>query len=765
PPLLPPRMATLVSTVSGATRLSLEIAALFWEAVFDAVAESTSGGRWLGTAAANEGRQLAAAVARVLAPLTRANPRIVSRAAHASAALGGAVAGRVLAAAEGLVEGGFTLSARAVNLGLHAAGEYVRMVDAVFGATDTSRVLASFVHMCRHEALENNPEVRALVRDHGRVGFAAQVVKTVVAWGCLQVVTRGRAHAYRLDLVHTNIGAPRVFCARRFVASDGSPMPAARTPAPASPGYLADEDMHRRTPTRSRARSATVDSAASYASRPAMALDDSSSDDDAHLALSDQEGGSFRDVEWNRRLVEALHGLSAARRPHGDSEDDSDPSVWAALGSAREPAGVSGDSSESDSSMGVRPTAVFPAFESAPASLVSSPQFAATPARRRSSTAAEGTAQFPSTAPATTPADALPLPPPNALAVPGLGMRPTITPILDLPALEPETAGATAMQQEFPRKPLLFNLARFISVASSAYGRSFMRVIGLDRGMIDARALLDAFGDPEPPTPRLSRTGSAQSLAPDASPAGASSRSPRAQPMSSYHAPRSPRPAVGGSRRPRRAHHARRPVSEHPNHCSFAQHTGIPLGDLLFSSYVPPLVPGVSLAASAQASAVERKLRHQRSLSAAKRAANDAEADDRARQCARAEEARKSVPAVQVPAEVAESAGWLSGIPLVGAIYGRLPSPLGALSAVPGVPSVSGLVSRTFGMATDAAPPSRPKREPTARQVRRFDKLRRRLVYRNPSIHALVHYIAVDHATRAVVLACRGTLGISDLFV
>ncbi|KAJ2383815.1 hypothetical protein GGI05_005192, partial [Coemansia sp. RSA 2603] len=44
PPLLPQRMATLVSTFSGATRLSIEITALFWEAIFDTISESTSSG-------------------------------------------------------------------------------------------------------------------------------------------------------------------------------------------------------------------------------------------------------------------------------------------------------------------------------------------------------------------------------------------------------------------------------------------------------------------------------------------------------------------------------------------------------------------------------------------------------------------------------------------------------------------------------------------------------------------------------------------------
>ncbi|KAI9499772.1 hypothetical protein BX070DRAFT_217779 [Coemansia spiralis] len=327
-------MATLVSSVSGATRLSLEIVSLFWEAVFDTIAESTSSGLLLGSTAWQEAKAVALTAASILSPLSALNPQIVSRIISSSTAAGYSVVNQSLTAAENILEGGFSLYTKAVNMSLHAAGEYVRLIDAIFGSTDTSRVLAYVVHMCRREALDNNPEIRALIGEVGLVSFVSQVVKTIVAWICLQVVNHGRSRPYRLDLVYTNI------------------------------------------------RNDT--------------------------ALPPKE------------------------------------SKW--------------------------------------------------------------------------------------------------------------------LQQEFPRKPLLFNLARFISLASSVYGHSFMRVLGLDHGMIDARA---------------------------------------------------------------------RPVTDHPNHFCFSQHTGIPLSDLLFSSYVSPI----------------------------------------------------------------------------------------------------------------------------------------RLVYRNPSIHALVHYIAVDHATRSVVLACRGTLGISDLFI
>ncbi|KAJ2699616.1 hypothetical protein H4218_002533 [Coemansia sp. IMI 209128] len=739
-PLLPQRMATLVSQVSGATRLSLEITGLFWEAIFDTVSESTNSGIWLGTAAWEEVRSLGLAAASVLSPLSSLNPRIVSRLVSSTTAAGYSVVNQSLAAAESLLEGGFTLYTGAVNTGLHLAGEYVRLIDALFGSTDTSRVLASFMHMCRREAIEKNPEIKALIDEHGIVGFGSQVLKTVVAWICLQVVTHGRSRPYRMELVCSNVQAGPVFCPRKFIDSNGKPLPAKsaallRTPAdtrtPVTPMGM--------SPLADHGREGSV-------AQPAM-----SSEDEEYHALSDQEGSSRLDPDWDQQLMEALRRESLRnerRQKQPESTEDSmahdsqrsRSSLWSTLLMVRESAAAAAaqahgttDTSTSDSDQGPPvPRGVSVPFDSAPASLTSSPQFPATPGidapriRRSYTTTGEV----------------------HCECAPPLG---------DIPMLDglPPSIGSQWMQ-EFPRKPLLFNLARFISVASSAYGHNFMQVLGLGHGMIDARALIDEFGDYE--VSRLSQSNSVLSMDLAASP-GPSNKLPRAQPMSTYHThstynpsrPESQRlyerrhfragsPRVSGHRRaPVRRHRKRRQLSEHPNHRCFSQHTGIPLGDLLFSSYVPPIVPGVTKAASAQASAVERKLRNKKK----KRNEGEPEAEP--------------IPA---PIDAVKKQGWLSSIPIVGGICRRLPSPMAVLSAVPVIP---GLVSRVLGTAEVSGPQPRP--EPTPGQVRRFDKLRQRLVYRNPSIHALVHYIAVDHATRSVVLACRGTLGISDLFI
>ncbi|KAJ1659595.1 hypothetical protein GGF38_004054, partial [Coemansia sp. RSA 25] len=488
--------------------------------------------------------------------------------------------------------GGFSLYTRTVNMGLYAAGEYVRLIDALFGSTDTSRVLASFMHMCRREAFEKNPEIRALVDEHGVVGFGSQVLKTIVAWICLQVVTHGRSRPYRMELVYSNVQAgASAFCPRKFIDSSGRPLPAAAQAAAPS---------RRRTPD-----------AGTPMTPPAPSDKGDEDEGDAYYALSDQEGTSHMDPDWDQRLMEALRKLSLRNEQHAQSQSQSQgqnqglnqsqgqsqsqnpnpnqqSSLWSTLLMVRESAailaqgaGSDGSSSDSDPCSVRHGRRMSAPFESAPASLVSSPQHPATPGLR--------------------------------------GRTPRRWSSTEVPALGGQAAAAAHesrwLQQEFPRKPLLFNLARFIPVASSAYGHSFMRVLGLAHGMVDARALIAEFGDYEV---GISQSASSASIADQSA-----ARLPRAQPMSSYHTHSAYRAARPDSQRqyerrhfraaspctpsrrppPVRRHRRRRPVSEHPNHFCFAQHTGIPLGDLLFSSYVPPIVPGVSNAASAQAEA------------------------------------------------------------------------------------------------------------------------------------------------------------------
>lgn len=726
PPLLPPRLATLVSAMSGATRLSLEITALFWEAVFETIAESTNGGLWLGSAAWNEARLVLMTAANLLSPLTAFNPQIVTRTVQVSMAAGITVINQSVGALEHLLEGGFAAYTNTVNMGLHAAGEYVRLIDALFGSTDTSRVLASFIHMWRRETYDNNPEIRALISQHGIVGFCYQVIKTIAAWICLQVVTRGRSQIYRLETVATNVDQ-RVFCQRRYVDAEGCPIPATDRP---ECGNMQDHMSGQETP---------------------VAADDSegaNSDDGEYYPLSDQEA-PHTDPEWDQRLMDALHALSLRTDRQRETELNqrqprkSRSSLWSTLSEFRN-ANTNGTQNEEDTSSSSSSSSssalvhgrVSPAFESAPASLFSSPQF--TPIhnfgdeyRPRSRTVAETT----------------------MAVMPQESEMPFIQPT----AVSEEPQQGRWMQQEFPRKPLLFNLARFITISSSAYGHAFLKILRLSHSVIDSRALIEEFGDYEVYSRRssISPNSSTASLASSHSRRLSSvslTKLPRAQPMSTYHTHSAYNPSRPGSQRQyerrhfrspnqqpasrngmsrrapiRRHNYRRRPVTEHPNHYSFVQHTGIPLSDLLFSSYVSPIVPGVSRAANAKASEVERKIRSK-------------------------QHSRKPSAKPEEPTTADKS--WMSSIPIVGSIYQNLPS----------VPSIFSR-STASNEETSAKKKNDNKDLPSLGQFRRFDRIRRRLVYRNPSVHALVHYISVDHATRSVVLACRGTLGISDLFI
>ncbi|KAJ2475363.1 hypothetical protein IWW47_006516, partial [Coemansia sp. RSA 2052] len=308
-------------------------------------------------------------------------------------AAGYSVVNQSLAAAERLLEGGFSLYTRTVNMGLYAAGEYVRLIDALFGSTDTSRVLASFMHMCRREAFEKNPEIRALVDEHGVVGFGSQVLKTIVAWICLQVVTHGRSRPYRMELVYSNVQAgASAFCPRKFIDSSGRPLPAAAQAAAPS---------RRRTPD-----------AGTPMTPPAPSDKGDEDEGDAYYALSDQEGTSHMDPDWDQRLMEALRKLSLRNEQHAQSQSQSQgqnqglnqsqgqsqsqnpnpnqqSSLWSTLLMVRESAailaqgaGSDGSSSDSDPCSVRHGRRMSAPFESAPASLVSSPQHPATPGLR-----------------------------------------------------------------------------------------------------------------------------------------------------------------------------------------------------------------------------------------------------------------------------------------------------------------------------------------------------------------------------------------------
>ncbi|KAJ2566653.1 hypothetical protein IW140_004841 [Coemansia sp. RSA 1813] len=951
PPLLPERLAAIVSSVSGATRLSLEITALFWEAVFDTIAESTSSGVMLGTVAWEEAKAIALAIASILSPLSSLNPRIVSRLISSSTAAGYAAVNQSLMAAENILEGGFSLYTKAINMSLHAAGEYVRLIDAIFGSTDTSRVLASFVHMCRREALDKNPEIRALIGEVGLVSFVSQVLKTIVAWICLQVVNHGRSRPYRLDLVYTNIRRGPEFCPRKFIDSNGKPLSRrasfTRTPEPLSPHttYAADSTFAAsgsRVASPHKTRSCKVQPSAvaafsnaepngdasgsaamhdhmcaqttSPASLAAAAgheshsflrdsgpdsrfelggassgdeFDDDNEYDDMYYALSDQDT-PHRDPEWDQRLVEALRGLSVhlerqkqQRKSGGklgsnnEHADDADkhtqpdtssslhkdpltpqhqkPSLWETIAAVRaatareaqqkrqqqqqqyrsestDTSSACGSPSSPLLSASIQRSMGLPTFESAPASLVSSPQFSATPTINLGEHALHRADTIPEDTELHLPGTDHPIPNSRTnrklLASDDLeaecgpfpkldGIPPTKPPFIDT---VPSSKESVWLQQEFPRKPLLFNLARFISLASSVYGKSFMQVLGLDHGMIDARALIDEFGDFEvqeqESASRLSKADSCASISNEASvapPIPAStpprlgdrtpsmSKLPRAQPMSTYHTHagynpsrpesqrqyerrhfRTPRPDTPAGRRTlgrrppvRRNHHRQRPVTDHPNHYCFSQHSGIPLSDLLFSSYVSPIVPGVTRAANVKATAVERKLRRKSSLAVLQSQASQSNLQNTA-------SSGQNNGINGKTSATPTSSGWISSIPIVGSIYQSIPSPLSALSSIPVIPGFVSRFVRGGGNPASSRPKAEevhsepslaaktaePKSTDEARKkFRRFEKIRQRLVYRNPSIHALVHYIAVDHATRSVVLACRGTLGISDLFI
>ncbi|KAI0224135.1 hypothetical protein L0F63_000037 [Massospora cicadina] len=95
---------------------------------------------------------------------------------------------------------GFHLISTSVIGGLWAAEESVKVIDRLFGSTETSCALASVVMLVRGELFED--ETFPLCQTGDRKGLLAAIVKAITAFACLQAVTYQRnlaALKYTLD--------------------------------------------------------------------------------------------------------------------------------------------------------------------------------------------------------------------------------------------------------------------------------------------------------------------------------------------------------------------------------------------------------------------------------------------------------------------------------------------------------------------------------------------------------------------------------------
>ncbi|KAJ1674824.1 hypothetical protein EV182_002490, partial [Spiromyces aspiralis] len=897
--LLHPRLASLVSAVTNATRIAISLSHLFIESTLEIVAGSTASswevGRATVTAVWRQYDRLQGFVSsRLLFSYFerqwRAWIQWCADATHATASF-----------AETYTRSWFRLSTQIVQLWFKTVEEFLRLIDALFGSTDTSRALAAFMHLARRELSEGNPEVTAMIRRKGWIRFSWSVVKSIVAWACLQLVTYYQPRKYKLTLVYTNRGRDAPYCPRLttpplplaspgnapdiggahggggggrhsrqhlgpaqhasvrprsatvqpYLGDDGGDTAAAAAVAteflmsqlppqqqqphisslelPDSKAYnYYSSPQVERAMTESRAHTMANDggSGEGYAVVSSATHHRHSSSILSHQDLHQHQNrhpnsqstslqpdrttgpGEFLvhpapgwDASWHDRLTHSLSKLALREQQRSqDSHGGGDGDTGAGHTHARH------------ASVTTKPPSIYSSYSvaaSAPPSLTSSPTLAAYRAPAPTRLPSKGF-------------DSLPLCPSSVVSQ---------TPS-ECPQEEPPTLSS-----------LLASIARFATIAFSAYGSRFMQITGMKDNVIDAYALQEFLSNgrydrhhqqrhhhpfyrhhrhcdydrdcdeegqyseecetsdpslgifvnsPDEVTrpkrglfPSLPHRPSRKSMTPRRNHERTASTADRGgdNPRSASRTPRS-----GHKRRYTR-------VLEHTNHTAFCNHTGIDIEDLLFSSYVAPVVPGVSKSAN-EAATIRSKSAFPNDPMYPSGLARSAENDTSSHPAITA--AAAAVAASSQPSDPCDDDGngnsgsggggggqgsgkydgWLTWC--VEAVERYLPSGLGAWVLWPlrpflptqkqrkasSSPPEDPLPTNTGRGSTGMVGPSQPQQQSRdSFRDRVIMKANQSIFYRRPSIHALVHYIAVDHATESIVLACRGTLGISDVLI
>ncbi|TPX62321.1 hypothetical protein PhCBS80983_g00557 [Powellomyces hirtus] len=188
-PLLDPRIAAIVSSVSTACRISLRTASIVVEAVFESLKFSAS------TSLAITRRALVAAVssARTLHLIAMGKGKSISffNVLDRYTSAGVYVIHNVFSLAELLTHTTFHLASSTIRFSLNAAEECVQVLDGLFGETETSKALAAFICLVKKE-LSGHEDDLALSNKVGRISALGQVTKALTAYCCLQYVNRNR---------------------------------------------------------------------------------------------------------------------------------------------------------------------------------------------------------------------------------------------------------------------------------------------------------------------------------------------------------------------------------------------------------------------------------------------------------------------------------------------------------------------------------------------------------------------------------------------
>ncbi|RUP52412.1 hypothetical protein BC936DRAFT_143688 [Jimgerdemannia flammicorona] len=192
--LLPENLASLITAISIATRLSLRCSSLFIEVLLEAAKYSTSFGLGLSRQAliaavssAKRLHMLKIGATEGLGPDVGGDGFLQVLDQYTN--LGIYIIHHSFTLAELFAMSGFHLTSQTFKTGFKAAEESVRVVDGIFGSNQTSRAIASIVTLVRREISQDEDFKLAQV---GKVAVLAGLTKALTAFAFLQNVTHKR---------------------------------------------------------------------------------------------------------------------------------------------------------------------------------------------------------------------------------------------------------------------------------------------------------------------------------------------------------------------------------------------------------------------------------------------------------------------------------------------------------------------------------------------------------------------------------------------
>ncbi|KAI9012575.1 hypothetical protein CLU79DRAFT_798188 [Phycomyces nitens] len=192
PTLLPDNVANFISTASLATRLSLRFSSLFLEAIFDAAKCGTVMSLGVSRQALINAFSSAQTRHALLEAPDSSNETQDSGfmdVLERYTGLGIHLIHHTFTVAELFAMSGLQLTSKAVKTSLKAVEESVRVLDGIFGSSETSRAIAGIVTLM-HREIMNDPSFE--LAKEGKVAILTGLTRAITTFAVLQSITHQR---------------------------------------------------------------------------------------------------------------------------------------------------------------------------------------------------------------------------------------------------------------------------------------------------------------------------------------------------------------------------------------------------------------------------------------------------------------------------------------------------------------------------------------------------------------------------------------------